>query len=98
MNSSKENRHSTHSSSALADSVEGVIQAGSARLSDAAGAVTHKYEQLSTGIQDTFCDARDQALRVKKSVERTVAARPLTSLLVVGGLAFLIGALYRRRG
>ncbi len=98
MNRSNKDHNLTHTTAtAVADGVSDVLHAGADRLGGVADAVTDKYDMLSSGLKDQISGVRDQAQQIRKNIEGTVSARPITALLIAGGIGLLLGALYTRR-
>ena len=60
-------------------------------------AVEEKCGQVGHAARDAFDHGRDRARHWENSFEKTVAARPLVSLLIAAGVGVVVGALWRCR-
>ena len=84
---------------------EGTAQSAAGRVQDAAGGLTGdtrtqaegKARQMYGRGQDYYGDAMDTARNYASEAGRTIEERPLTALLVTGGVCFLLGILMARR-
>ena len=90
-------KHAGENSGSMSGEVMSMVHAGTERLSDVAEAVGEKYEQLAEGVMDRIDSAGQKAKQVRKGMERHVREQPLKSMLIVAGVGFVLGALWRGR-
>jgi uncharacterized protein YjbJ (UPF0337 family) len=88
-----------------ADQVEGAVKkaAGQAQqaFGDLGGGVKHQIAgaraEVAGRAQETYGEAKQTAQRAASAAARIVEDQPLTSLLVVGAVAFALGLMVGRR-
>ena len=85
--------------------VEGTAQSVAGRVQDAAGGLTGDHRTQGEGKarqmygrgQDYYGEAMDTARGYAADAGRTIEERPLTALMITGGVCFLLGVLLGRR-
>jgi ElaB/YqjD/DUF883 family membrane-anchored ribosome-binding protein len=97
MTTKSHTKHTGDNSGSMSGEVMSMVHAGTERLSDVAEAVGEKYEQLAEGVMDRIESAGETAKQMKKGVERRVRQQPLKSMLIIAGVGFVLGALWRGR-
>lgn len=60
-------------------------------------AVQEKFEHMQENASEFYDQGRDTARKTARSLEQYVAERPLTCILIAGGLGLLLGRFWRRR-
>ncbi|MCX5659464.1 MAG: hypothetical protein NTW19_07040 [Planctomycetota bacterium] len=78
-------------------SIGAAVQSAREDLGDVAGKVGEVATQAAARVRETVDDGLARTTAAKKSLEQTIAARPLTSIAVAAGVGLVVGLIWRRR-
>jgi len=89
--------YSTSAKAPAKDRVEGMVESANDRL----GAITEKAEEMIDSFGDqarAYSDkAQEAAKNFKPYVEKSLREQPIATLVVAAGLAFALGALWKKQ-
>lgn len=74
-----------------------VIGKASHALSERAGQVGHKIDEIADSASEIYGRGRERALEWRDNVDHYVQEQPMRSVLIAAGLGLFVGALLARR-
>lgn len=80
----------------LRDSISDVYEESKEKAESLYEQTKHKANQLYDEGVKTFCDAEEHLKMYANDLVKSVKEKPLTSLLIAGGIGFIISSLLRK--